>query len=237
MAPSPPVTGMHLLLSETQKPPRSLMATSVSIALHTGIFVLLALTGQQVASSVRGLIEQTVQFLYPTHRELGLPRPGKLSTPEDAAARRPGTNAPRSAGVAGLGLTTRQGRNGVDFALVPLVGESDVPGLGDNAFSVVDVDSAAAFDPASAVPEYPTAMALRRVEGNAVLHFVVDSTGLIDMTTVRVMSATNQLFAQAVLDAMPRMRYRPARIGARAVRLLVEQAFAFKIEKPKAKSA
>ena len=228
--------GMHLLLSETQKPPRSLMATSVSVALHTGLFVLLALTGQQVASTVRGLLDQTVQFLYPAPRDIGLPRPGNLTDPEAAVARLPGADVPRPANGAGTdGMTARQGRTGIDFALVPLEGESVVPGVGDNAFSVVDVDSAAAFDPTSAAPEYPPSMVLRKMEGSAVLRFVVDSTGLIDMTTVRVMSATHQLFAQAVLEAMPRMKYRPARIGVHAVRLLVEQSFAFRIEKPKTK--
>jgi TonB family protein len=227
---------MHLLLSETQKPPRSIMATSVSVVLHTAVFVLLALTGQQVASTVRGLIDQTVQFLYPAPRDIGLPRPGILTTPEGALSRLPGADAPRTANGAGTdGMSVRQGRNGIDFALIPLDGESVVPGVGDNAFSVVDVDSAAAFDPTSAAPEYPPSMVLRKMEGSAVMRFVVDSTGLIDMTTVRVIAATHQVFAQAVLDAMPRMKYRPARIGIRAVRLLVEQSFAFKLEKPKAK--
>jgi len=234
MAPSPPVTGMHLLLSETQRPPRSLMATSVSVALHTGVFVLLALTGQQVASTVRGLIEQTVQYLYPAPRDIGLPRPGNLTAPAGADSRTFGPNAPRAANGDGTeGMAARQGRSGVDFALIPLEGESVVPGVGDNAFSVVDVDSAAAFDPTSAAPDYPPSMVLRRVEGTAVLRFVVDSTGLIDLTTVRVISATHQAFAQAVIDAMPRMKYRPARIGVRAVRLLVEQSFSFKIQQAK----
>jgi len=32
---------------------------------------------------------------------------------------------------------------------------------------------------------------------------------------------------------MPKMKYRPAKVGDRAVRLLVEQAFSFKIQKAK----
>ncbi|MHB1310745.1 MAG: energy transducer TonB [Gemmatimonadaceae bacterium] len=210
------------------------MATSVSVALHVGLFVLLALTGQQMASTVRSLLEQTVQYLYPVPRDIGLPRPGNLTAPEGAVARTPGVDAPRPANGAGTdGMAFRQGRSGVDFAPIPLEGESIVPGLGDNAFSIVDVDSAAAFDPTSAAPEYPESMVRYHVEGRVVLRFVVDSTGLIDMATARVISATHPLFAKAVLDAMPKMRYRPARIGERAVRLLVEQAFSFKLEQPK----
>jgi protein TonB len=82
-------------------------------------------------------------------------------------------------------------------------------------------------------PEYPPTLAQRRVEGGAVFRFVVDSTGFIDMSTVRMMSSTHKLFTQAVLDAMPRMKYRPAKVADRAVRLLVEQTFSFKIQKPK----
>jgi len=234
MAPSPPVASMHLLLNDTQRPPRSLMATSVSVALHAGLITVLALTGQQVANSVRGLIEQTVRYLYPIPREIGLPRPGELTDPLGAAARSMGGLSPRPANGAGTeAMTVQSARTGIEFAPIPLEGASIEPGLGDNAFSMVEVDSIAFVDPTSAAPEYPQTLALRHVEGGVVLRFVIDSTGLIDMATVRVVSSTHKLFARAVLEAMPRMKYRPARVGDRAVRLLVEQMFSFKIQRQK----
>jgi len=97
------------------------------------------------------------------------------------------------------------------------------------------VDSIATVDPTSAGPEYPPALAQRSVEGASTLRFVIDSTGRVDMSTVRVVNATHKLFAQAVLAAMPKMKYRPASIAGRPVRLLVQQSFTFQIQKPKAK--
>jgi len=229
---------LHLFLSDVERPPRSLFATGVSVVLHAGIVVALVLTGQKVATAVATFFEEQVQFLYPTPRDLGPLRPGQASESSPRDARTAGDAAerwrevPAGAGGAGVGA-----QGGILFA--PLASNTDAvePGIGDNAFSSVEVDSAAVFDPTSAAPEYPEAMAERRVEGSAVMRFVVDSTGLVDMSTVRVMSSTHAAFAKAVIVAMPRMKYRPASIGGKPVRLLVEQAFTFKIQKPKGKTA
>ena len=59
---------------------------------------------------------------------------------------------------------------------------------------------------------------------------MVDSTGRVEMNTVQVIDATHNDFATAVKDAMPRMRFRPARIGTTAVRQLSEQLFKFEIK-------
>lgn len=225
---------MHLLLSDAERNPRPVVSTIVSAGLHVGLLVVLALSGQRVASAVNSLIEQTVQYLYPAPRDIGLPRPGIQVDPLGAAAREFGTGSPRPANGAGTdAMTARAARTGIEFAPIPLEGESLEPGVGDNAFSAMDVDSIAILDPTSLAPEYPEPLASRRVEGGATLRFVVDSTGHIDMATVRVMTATHRAFAQSVLEAMPRMKYRPAKVGEHAVRLLVEQSFSFKIQKPK----
>jgi TonB family protein len=225
---------MHLLLAEQQKPPRSIGATIVSVALHVGVIVLLVTQGRQVVDAVRGFVEETVQYLYPVPRDLGALRPGLESAPAPADLRVLGSATPpwreSVSGAGGVGLGAH---DGAIFTPNPSNTEAIEPGIGDNAMSTVEVDSIAVFDATSAAPEYPETMALRRVEGAAVLRFVIDSTGLIDMATVRVMSATHSAFVRAVLEAMPRMKFRPASIGGRPVRLLVEQTFSFKIQKPK----
>lgn len=225
---------MHLLLSDVQRPQRSLMATSVSVGVHAAVVVALLLAGQRVATAVAGLFEQTVQYLYPAPRDFGLQKPGQLSSGAPVDSRVPGDATPRwrdrAAGTGGVGVAAHEG---IIFAPLPTDAETVEPGLGDNAFSSVDVDSLALIDPTSAGPEYPETLALRRVEGSALLRFVVDSTGLIDMSTVRVMSSTHSAFAKAVIAAMPRMKYRPASIAGHPVRLLVEQSFSFRIQKPK----
>lgn len=108
------------------------------------------------------------------------------------------------------------------------VPESTLP---DNAYSVLDVDSAAVRDPSSAAPAYPAVMMLKSIEGHATMRFVIDSTGLIDLTTVALLDASHAEFVQAVRDAMPRMRFHPAKMGLQAVRQLAEQLFKFEIKK------
>jgi TonB family protein len=225
---------MHLLLAEQQKPPRSLGATIVSVALHVGVIVLVVTQGQQVVDAVRGFVEETVQYLYPVPRDIGTLRPGLESAPAPADLRVFGSATPPwredVSGAGGVGLGAH---DGAIFAPNPSNTEAIEPGIGDNAMSTVEVDSIAVFDATSAAPEYPETMALRRVEGAAVLRFVIDSTGLVDMATVRVMSATHSAFARSVLEAMPKMKFRPASIAGHPVRLLVEQAFSFKIQRVK----
>ena len=225
---------MQLLLAEQQKTPRSLGATIVSITLHVGVIILLALKGQQVVDAVRDFVEESVQYLYPVPRDVGTLRPGLESAPAPADRRVFGSvTPPWRDGLSGAGGVGLGAHDGTIYTPSPSDAETIEPGVGDNAMSAVEVDSIAIFDATSAAPEYPQTMALRRVEGTAVLRFVIDSTGLIDMSTVRVMSTTHSAFARAVLEAMPKMKFRPASIAGHPVRLLVEQAFSFKIQKPK----
>jgi TonB family protein len=180
-----------------------------------------------------------VQYLYPPPREVGTPRPGQANTGAFMDNRTAGGLMPswkdRANGAsAGEGVA----QSGAVFAPNPdLAAERDEPGVGDNAFSAIEVDSIAVVDPNSAGPEYPKTLAERSVEGMVSMRFVVDSTGRVDMSTVRVVNTTHRLFAQAVITAMPKMKYRPASIAGRPVRLLVQQSFSFQIQKPKGKIA
>lgn len=101
----------------------------------------------------------------------------------------------------------------------------------EDAFSSVEVESMAERDPLSAAPAYPPELMVKGVEGFAAMRFVVDTTGHVDMNTVRVLETTHAEFAQAVQDAMPKMRFSPARLGDRPVRQLAEQLFAFQIQR------
>ncbi len=98
-----------------------------------------------------------------------------------------------------------------------------------NAYQVLEVDSAATHDPTSAAPVYPPALEARGVEGHVIVRFVVDSTGLVDMSTVMTVEATAAEFDRAVRDALPKMKFRPARVGERSVRQLAEQLFKFEV--------
>lgn len=100
------------------------------------------------------------------------------------------------------------------------------------SYQLIEVDSAAVRDPSSAAPVYPPDLETRGVEGHVILRFVVDSTGVADLTTVLTVEATHPAFDRAVREALPKMKFRPAKVGDRAVRQLAEQLFAFRVVEP-----
>lgn len=104
------------------------------------------------------------------------------------------------------------------------------PSVGqDSVYSVLDVDVAVARSSNSAAPAYPLAMLKAHISGSVKAQYIVDTTGFADTSSLKVMSATHPDFVTAVREALPYMRFEPARIGTLKVRQLVEQQFSFKI--------
>jgi TonB family protein len=102
----------------------------------------------------------------------------------------------------------------------------------DSAYSVVEVDSIVQRDPLSAAPAYPAELLAAGVTGSALMRYVVDTSGRVDVRTIEPLRTSHALFARAVREALPLMRFSPAKIGPLPVRQLVEQEFFFKIDKP-----
>ena len=228
---------MHLLLDERLKEPRPLFGTVVSAGMHVALFGSLLVGGRHVVAGLADAVEQSVRYLIPPDR-------AALAVPPQL-----GFTAPVPGAERGVGLAT--GSNGSLLVANPArrrakatPGDSDRsareiprPTAAENAYSMLDVDSTAVRDPTSAGPVYPPLLVERGIEGSALIRFVVDSTGYIDFATVQIIRATNPLFAQAVTDAMPGMRFRPAMAGNKAVRQLAEQLFRFQLVRPTASPA
>lgn len=102
----------------------------------------------------------------------------------------------------------------------------------DSVFTIIEVDSVAARLPESAAPRYPAELLEQRVEGQAIVQFVVDTTGRADPMSFVVVVSSHPGFSQSVRDALPGMRFMPARIGTVKVRQLVELPFTFTIADP-----
>jgi outer membrane biosynthesis protein TonB len=102
----------------------------------------------------------------------------------------------------------------------------------DTVFTIAEVDSAVSLDPASAAPVYPPALLKLGVEGSVMVRYVVDSLGIADIATLQIIRASRIEFAMAIREALPGMRFTPARMGGKAVPQLVEQPFNFRIQKP-----
>ena len=110
----------------------------------------------------------------------------------------------------------------------------DEPGAdgADSVFTIIEVDSAATRLPESAAPKYPKDLLDKRVQGQAIVQFVVDTTGFADPTSFTVVLASHPDFAASVRDALPGMRFSTAKIGNIKVRQLVELPFTFNIVDP-----
>ena len=85
--------------------------------------------------------------------------------------------------------------------------------------------------PGSSAPRYPDILKSAGVEGEVLAQFVVDTTGHAEVGTFKVLKTSHELFAAAVRNALPSMRFLPAEVGGRKVKQLVQQPFVFAIQK------
>ena len=84
--------------------------------------------------------------------------------------------------------------------------------------------------PGSGGLTYPDALRAARTEGEVLAQFVVDSAGKYEEGTFKVLKSSHELFTQAVRDALPLMRFRPAEVGGATVRQLVQEPFIFSLK-------
>ena len=99
----------------------------------------------------------------------------------------------------------------------------------DTAFSVLEVDDEIVRYEGSAAPIYPRDLLAIGAEGLVQAIYVVDTTGMVDTTTIQVVRSDDPRFTESVLTALAQMRFRPATRGDKNVRQLVEQQFRFRV--------
>lgn len=114
---------------------------------------------------------------------------------------------------------------------VPLVGGGRGLASSDSIYPTSFVEKAVMPRAGNPVPSYPSSLRGASIEGSVVARFVVDTTGRVEPKSISFAAATHPLFADAVRQALLRSRYLPAMIGDRPVRQLVEQRFAFALNR------
>jgi hypothetical protein len=102
----------------------------------------------------------------------------------------------------------------------------------DTAFSVLEVDQIVERVESSAAPIYPPDLLAIGAQGLVRATYVVDTSGLVDTTTIKVILSNDPRFTASVVVALGQMRFRPAKRAGKTVRQLVEQKFSFKIVSP-----
>ena len=215
----------HTLLSE---------GTLASIAAHTfliGVAVVATNTGLELANEAEHFT--SVQFFTPKDRlgggeqqreritwmplTVGAQSEGQKEVPNDS-------DKLRLLKVKGEGEEVAEVQYGA-----PPPQESEVAGQ-DTIMTVLEVDTAVARYEDSAAPPYPKSMLDKKIEGAVAVQYVVDTTGLADTTSFRVLETTHDDFSYSVRSTLPIMRFRPAVMGSRKVRQLVQQMFSFRID-------
>ena len=101
--------------------------------------------------------------------------------------------------------------------------------LFDTTFTVFEVDAMVERYEGSGAPAYPSDLAAAGVEGVVRTTYVVDATGRVDTTTIRILSSDHPHFSTSVQTALGEMRFRPAKRRGQPVRQLVEQRFRFQM--------
>jgi TonB family protein len=90
-----------------------------------------------------------------------------------------------------------------------------------------EVEKPVRMAPGSGGPVYPDSLRRLHVAGEVLVSFVVDTMGLAERDTFRELKSTNAAFTDAVIAALPLMRFFPAEVQGRKVRQLVQQPFVF----------
>jgi TonB family protein len=78
-----------------------------------------------------------------------------------------------------------------------------------------------------AEPRYPEALRQAGIEGSVTVTYIVDAAGLVEPSSIRIVSSDHPAFAAAVLASVGRAQFTPGRVQGRAVRVLVRQIIRF----------
>jgi TonB family protein len=226
---------MHLTLLESDRSfLRSAELASLSIAMHVAVVGLVAVTATGNFRLPADERDARVMFLLPPdgagagERQAEVFLPGRPGSGLDQAS-------PLPADGEGLRLAgnTRQSRPQGERSGV----RSDdpfgpAPFLREKVYSALQVDQMVERYASSAAPVYPPELSARGTEGLVEAAYVVDPTGRVDTTSIRVMQSDHPRFTESVRTALGEARFRPAKRGGKAVSQLVQQRFRFKLAQP-----
>jgi TonB family protein len=126
-------------------------------------------------------------------------------------------------------FTGRGVEGGLASGIVGGTGKADAPGELNAIYEATTSD--VRFEQATLVsqpaPKYPKPLEAVGIEGRVALQFVIDTTGRIEPTSVRILESTHDAFEAAAREALTGAIFRPARLGGHPVRELARQSIRF----------
>jgi periplasmic protein TonB len=102
-------------------------------------------------------------------------------------------------------------------------------GIERTAYASADVDVKAAPVARNPGPRYPRGLRNRGINGNVRIQFIVDTTGLAVLASLRILTATAPEFADAVRDVIGQWKFYPGKRGGVPVRVLVCMPLSFRV--------
>ena len=207
----------------------AVLSSAISICVHTGViaaWIYATLPGPGVPENS---ISDRVYYEPPPDRVPGNRPVGEVVHYVDLSQVGPAIgDGPRMMGDARpVSANESVGRAAEDS--VPVAPAASPVETHDSVFTVLDVDTAVVRSANSAAPAYPLKLLEAHIVGYVAARYIVDTTGFADTVSFEVLKSTHPEFVGAVRDALPYMRFRPAKIGQLKVRQLVEQMFTFRI--------
>ncbi len=83
----------------------------------------------------------------------------------------------------------------------------------------------------SGKPRYPESLRQAGVDGSVLIQFTVDTTGRVDMGSVKVLNSTHDMFTSAVRQSLGAFRFKPAEVNGKRVPALAQMPFEFHLSK------
>jgi protein TonB len=226
---------VHLTLPESDRSFfRSAELATLSIGTHLALVGLIAATPSGSFRLPADARDARVLFLLPPdgagegERQAEILLPGRPGSGLDEASPLPGDG--EGLRLAGNARQSRpQGERSGARSEEPF---GPAPFLREKVYSALQVDQMVERYESSAAPVYPPELSARGTEGLVEAEYVVDATGRVDTTTIRVMLSDHPRFTESVRTALGEARFRPAKRGGNPVSQLVKQRFRFKLAQP-----
>ena len=221
---------MHLLLEshDTRTTP---VGVAISLVVHAVLAAVVVVAYRQ-GGSEDNLLDEFASYLVPIERVAGWQGDPTVNFNPGAEGDGKKASEKGSGGMGAAGGTGPHSPTAGDTANSTQLRITLPSIIGDSILTEIEVDSAVKRYEWSASPDYPITMLQQNIEGGAFVIYVVDTLGIADTTSFKVVRTTHDEFADAVRAAMPKMRFRPALLGGMKVRQLVQQNFSFKIQRP-----
>lgn len=230
------------LIESKRKSEKTLGGTLVSIGLHALLITLAvwvtANAGQKVVEKNR---QENVDFAQVKPKEPP-PPPDQPKPPPDVVAAPP---PPKGFQVLQAPINIPDKIPDIDLSKA-VTDEKDFSGKGvaggkangvvggtptnsDQPYFEFQVEKPALAREGNPNPKYPSMLESSRVEGDVLAQFVVDTSGRAEMSTFKILQASNELFGSSLKSVLPSWRFYPAEAGGHKVKQIVQLPIKFAV--------